>query len=215
MSLLFVILVGLAAFCFYMGGPYIWVGIICLAGLSRKIGWVAQLIAAGYLFSMGHRIAGFIPIILLGLVILGWFQRKEDKIWRVTGKYEMRDLIPCLIKYTRAYLKAQMGLSAAKAEDLILDQGMGKEIDGVVDLWCSETPVVPEDDQETAVEDIEPVNVRERTIRAIEELMALGFEAPEMQSLNSVLDKYAAMFPPEPDRAAKIVGTPPERTNNS
>ena len=204
MSLLFTVLVSLAIYCFWMGGEYIYVGLICLLGLSRKVGWLAQLLAVCYLYYKRHWIAGFIPLVLLALFILGWFQRRGDKLWQVTGKYAMRDLIPSLIRYTRAYLKAHLGLSAAKAEDLVLDPQMGKEIDRLVDGWCSGTPGPAVGYETSDLIEAEPEDRAEYVVKAVQALTSLDFEAAEVADLNKILDKYAGMFPPEAQEAGKF-----------
>jgi len=203
MSLLFMVLVSLAVYCFWMGGEYIYVGLICLLGLSRRVGWLAQLLAVGYLYYKGHWITGFVPLVLLAFFILGWFQRRGDKLWQATGKYAMRDLIPCLIRYTRAYLKAHLGLSAARAEDLILDAQMGKEIDTLVNGWCSGGVETPVGYETSDLIEVKPEDRAERAVKTVEALMKLDFEAPEVAELNKILDKYANMFPPEVRRGGR------------
>lgn len=69
MLLLILVIVGVSIFCFAQG--YIFIGVVCLGGLSYKIGFVALAITSVYLFAKGHWIAGTIPLLLIGWNILG------------------------------------------------------------------------------------------------------------------------------------------------
>lgn len=69
MILLFLIIIGVAIFCLYQG--YVIIGIICLAGFSKRVGWPALFITSGYLFIMGHWFMGALPLLLMGWNLIG------------------------------------------------------------------------------------------------------------------------------------------------
>lgn len=63
MVLVVIVAVGVACFCFYHG--YIMIGVICLAGVSSQVGFIALTITAAFLFYKGHWIVGSLPILLM------------------------------------------------------------------------------------------------------------------------------------------------------
>lgn len=66
---LILVIVGIAVFCFTQG--YFVVGVICLAGFSKKYGFPALIVTAIYLFVERHWIIGSLPIVLIGWNIIG------------------------------------------------------------------------------------------------------------------------------------------------
>ena len=61
------VIVGVALFCFLQG--YIITGIICLAGFSKKIGFIALAMTSILLLIRGHFMIGLLPLLLVGMAM--------------------------------------------------------------------------------------------------------------------------------------------------
>jgi len=68
MVLLFLVIIGIAAFCFIQG--YNAPCIICLLGFSGKIGFIALAVTSILLFYNGHWIIGVVPLVPVGINLL-------------------------------------------------------------------------------------------------------------------------------------------------
>lgn len=66
---LVLVIVGVAVFCFSQG--YIAAGIICLAGFSKRFGFVALIVTSLVLFANKHWIVGPLPILLIVWNLIG------------------------------------------------------------------------------------------------------------------------------------------------
>ena len=77
MLLLIFVIGGVAIFCFSQG--YVAIGIVALAGFSKKFGWPALAITSVYLFARGHWIAAALPLLLIGWNIVGLRVLKKIK----------------------------------------------------------------------------------------------------------------------------------------
>ena len=67
--LLIAIIGGVAAFCFLHG--YIVIGVVCLLGFSKKIGWPALLLTSSFLFWTRHWFVALLPLVLIAWNIWG------------------------------------------------------------------------------------------------------------------------------------------------
>ncbi len=77
MLLLLLVIGGVAIFCFAQG--YIVIGVVCLAGFSKHIGFPALIATSVYLFAKGHWVAGILPLLLMTWNIVGLrFLKKTD-----------------------------------------------------------------------------------------------------------------------------------------
>jgi hypothetical protein len=78
MFLLITTIISIAVFCVYHG--YIVAGIICLLGLSKKVGFIALMITSIMLFAKGHWIVGALPILLIGINLLFMDKKKMKDV---------------------------------------------------------------------------------------------------------------------------------------
>lgn len=69
-------ILGVSIFCFYKG--YIAIGLICLAGFSHKIGFVALILASIMLLIKGHWIIGSIPVLLIAWNLFGLYLERKN-----------------------------------------------------------------------------------------------------------------------------------------
>ena len=69
MLVLALVIVGVAVFCFAQG--YVAAGIICLAGFSKRFGFVALIVTACVLLANKHWIVGPLPILLIVWNLIG------------------------------------------------------------------------------------------------------------------------------------------------
>jgi hypothetical protein len=76
MVLLFLVIIGVAIFCFFQG--YYVSGIICLFGFSEKTGFIALVITSIMLFYNSHWAVGVVPLLLVGINLI--FRDKNNDI---------------------------------------------------------------------------------------------------------------------------------------
>lgn len=78
MVLLFLVIIGVAVFCFTQG--YILLGVICLIGFSGKIGFIALAVTSLALIVKGHWIIGALPLLLIGVNLVFLDKKKRTEI---------------------------------------------------------------------------------------------------------------------------------------
>ena len=75
MLLVVLVVLGVAIFCLTKG--YIVAGIVCLAGVSPKIGFLALIVTSILLFIKGHWVVGALPVLLIVWNVMGLLMTKR------------------------------------------------------------------------------------------------------------------------------------------
>jgi energy-coupling factor transporter transmembrane protein EcfT len=91
MVLVVAVVLGVAVFCFVKG--FVVVGVICLLGISKHVGFVALLITSVFLFSKGYWLPGSIPLLLMAWNLVGLFLRHRGDVGSdVSGQLPKHEL---------------------------------------------------------------------------------------------------------------------------
>ena len=136
MLLLIAVILSVAIFCFIKG--YIFVGIICLAGFSGKIGWLALVVTSVYLLSKGNYIIGILPLALIAWNLYGLKFSDQEEPWILLVKksfnFGKKGDYQASIKSAKKAL--ELNPNAAEAWRLIGNayELMADELDGAGDI---------------------------------------------------------------------------------
>ena len=169
MVLLILVIGGVAIFCFYQG--YIPIGVICLGGFSKKYGWPALVITMGFLLVKGHWFVGILPLLLIGWNIIGLRLFYKDRLEETTRENGTGDIRINFLNYCKGYFSERCDLSKEQAEILVLDPELGSHIDKAKQQWLRKDLDVGTDPDAFLVPKL--------------------FDAPQMERINNILDKYA------------------------
>jgi hypothetical protein len=172
MILLIIVIAGVAVFCFLHG--YILVGILALAGLSKKYGWPALVFCSLFLFVKNHPIVAIIPLLLIGWNLLGLRLFGTNQSVGAETDKAGNDVRLNFLNYCRDYLVDRAGLSRPQAELLVLDPDLGRDLDEAKPTWLLKDLGVTVDPDAFLVPKL--------------------YDATEMHRINVILDKYAAEY---------------------
>ncbi|KKL45424.1 hypothetical protein LCGC14_2355830, partial [marine sediment metagenome] len=172
MVLLVLIIGGISIFCFVKGYPII--GVICLFGFSKKFGFIALLVTSIFLFIEGHWVVGLLPTLLIGWNLIGLRLFYKDRLKEITGEHDTMDVQSNFLYYCKDYLSERCKLSKEQAQILVLDPELGTDIDNAKRKWAFEDLGAEEDPDSFLVPKL--------------------FDAPQMERINILLDKYASEY---------------------
>lgn len=173
MVLVILVIAGVAVFCFSQG--YIVIGIICLVGVSKRYGWPALMITTGFLFTKRHWFVGSLPVLLIAWNLIGLRLFYKHRWQALTGEADTGDVWLNFLQYCVDYLSYRAGLSNEQAEILLLDTELGSDIDKAKRQWLCEDVGLGTDPDKF--------------------LVPRAYDAPQMQRINDILDKYAMEYP--------------------
>lgn len=172
MILLAIIVIDVAAFCFYQG--YYLIGLISLAGFSSNIGWAALISTSVFLFLEKHWLVGSLPLLLIVWNIFGLKHFHKEKLQPIIRANDSGDIRINFLNYCKDYLSSQTGLSDEQAQILVLDPELGLDIDKAKQQWLCED-LGSGTDPDTF-------------------LVSRLYDASEMKRINDILDKYATEY---------------------
>ncbi len=172
MVLLVLVIGGISIFCFVKGYPVI--GVICLFGFSKTFGFVALLATSIFLFVEGHWVVGLLPTLLIGWNLIGLRLFYKDRLTEITGEHDTMNIQTNFLNYCKDYLSERCELSKEQAQLLVLDPELGTDIDNAKRKWAFKDLGVTEDPDSFLVPKL--------------------FDAPQMERINILLDKYASEY---------------------
>lgn len=168
---LFIYLLGWTSIiCFELG--HVLFGIICLLGLSRKIGWLALIIVSLFLFVKGYWFYGLLPLSVIVLRLKGYEEFESNIINRFGRRkhFTLRDEVTdYVLPYCKEYFSVRKSLTSEQSQLLVLDPELALEIENL----------------------LRALRFRDLLYNLLERRM---FDDLELITLNEILDKYATEY---------------------
>ena len=172
MILLAAVIIGVSAFCFLKG--YIPIGVICLFGFSKQIGWISLVVTSIFLFYKSHFIVGSLPLLIIVWNFVGLKLFYKDKTPYQANNLKPNDVNVNFYNYCESYLIKSCNLPEKQAKLALMDPELGKSLDKLKTKWAW---------KDTRLKDLDLF------------LTNQFYDAPEMERINAFLDQAAKEYP--------------------